>query len=397
MPLVGEQPHQPVAEQGLVLDHDHAHGSFAVSRVPAPGAESTVRLPPWARARSIRPSSPLPRRLSAPPVPSSSTVSTRSPCSRANARTTRRADACLTAFVSPSQAMKYAAASSSLANRSGASRTSTGIGERAASSRSAEPSPWSSDAGRSPRPARAARRSRCPARPRRRRGCGRPRGGALPLSACWACRDPVRSTPAAAGRRRGGPGRAGDAPRRPRRRSGPRLSSSCSRRRSSTCSAAISSASRPASRTSATSCSSVSRWRTRVTTWCPVSTAVIASARRRRQLPRPPLHVVRRALRPEADRQVVVVNGCAHRALPRGRRRPRRAAAGRRSRSSPGGTRTGPGGTAGPPGSGSGCATAERDRHDERPSGGGERRGDERPDGEHDAGVGPAEHRGDAP
>ena len=85
MALVGEQPRQPVAQERLVLGDDHPHGRVALRLVPAPGRDVISRVPPCERARSARPSSPVPRRRSAPPIPSSSTATTSWPASCATA------------------------------------------------------------------------------------------------------------------------------------------------------------------------------------------------------------------------------------------------------------------------------------------------------------------------
>ncbi len=69
---VAEQPGNALAQQCLVLDEDHPHGSSAVTRVPwVP--DSTWSRPPTAATRSARPASPDPSRARAPPTPSSAT------------------------------------------------------------------------------------------------------------------------------------------------------------------------------------------------------------------------------------------------------------------------------------------------------------------------------------
>src|SRR5690348_4511662 len=115
---VGEQPGQSLPQQHLVLgDHD-AHGNSAVRIVPPSGAVSTRRLPPWAATRSCSPRRPPPTFSTTPPTPSSATLMTSRSSFRPALITTDAPPECLIAFVRPSQAMKYAAASSPTLNRS---------------------------------------------------------------------------------------------------------------------------------------------------------------------------------------------------------------------------------------------------------------------------------------
>ena len=106
-----EEAREPRAQQHLILDDHDAHGSLAISVVPAPGWLSMRSVPPSAAARSPRPLRPEPATGAAPPTPSSATQRTRWPFSRPALSAIRVARACLTAFVTASQPMKYAAAS----------------------------------------------------------------------------------------------------------------------------------------------------------------------------------------------------------------------------------------------------------------------------------------------
>ena len=64
------------------------------------------RVPPWAATRSRSPASPEPRRATAPPTPSSTTLRVSVPFSRWADMLTCDAAACFTVFVSASQATK---------------------------------------------------------------------------------------------------------------------------------------------------------------------------------------------------------------------------------------------------------------------------------------------------
>ena len=74
--LVGEQPREALAQQHRVLcDHD-AHGSSARTIVGPPAGLETVSVPSTVAARVVRPSSPPPGSIRAPPTPLSSTSTT---------------------------------------------------------------------------------------------------------------------------------------------------------------------------------------------------------------------------------------------------------------------------------------------------------------------------------
>src|SRR5699024_8815364 len=95
-PVGGQEPDEPVPQEGEVFGEDHAHGTSRVIRVGPPRGLSTTMVPSNADSRTPTPRRPDPRAGSAPPTPSSPT-STRSEAAPASSRThTRAADACLT-------------------------------------------------------------------------------------------------------------------------------------------------------------------------------------------------------------------------------------------------------------------------------------------------------------
>ena len=150
VPAVFEEARQALPQEHLVLRYHYSHGSSAVRTVPRSGLLSIESSPPWAAARSARPRSPEPLVAEAPPIPSSEIETVSFPFRRSALKVTWRASECLTALVSPSLAMKYAAASISCGKRSPFALTWTGSGARAASSLRAGVSPASSCAGRTP-------------------------------------------------------------------------------------------------------------------------------------------------------------------------------------------------------------------------------------------------------
>src|SRR4051794_19179275 len=80
---LGEQAHQPLAKEDIVLaDHD-THGISARILVPVPAGLSISRCPSSAPTRSARPRSPVPAASFAPPTPSSETSTSMRSFSRA--------------------------------------------------------------------------------------------------------------------------------------------------------------------------------------------------------------------------------------------------------------------------------------------------------------------------
>ena len=75
--LAGQQAAQTLAHEHPVLgDHD-SQGSSPLTLVPRPGSLTTRIEPPSAAKRSARPARPEPRLASAPPIPSSTTLTRR--------------------------------------------------------------------------------------------------------------------------------------------------------------------------------------------------------------------------------------------------------------------------------------------------------------------------------
>src|SRR5919108_5250251 len=71
---VFEEPSEALTqEHGVLGDHD-SHGIATSTVVPSPSGLSTANVPPCAATRSRSPASPDPRRTTAPPTPSSDTV-----------------------------------------------------------------------------------------------------------------------------------------------------------------------------------------------------------------------------------------------------------------------------------------------------------------------------------
>ena len=102
-----EQAGEALAQQhGVLGDHD-AHGSSTAIRVPAPGGLSSASVPPWAATRSASPASP---RADRGRGAADAVVGDHEAQGAVGVRVvwtvTREGDACLTALVTASQAMK---------------------------------------------------------------------------------------------------------------------------------------------------------------------------------------------------------------------------------------------------------------------------------------------------
>jgi hypothetical protein len=101
-----EESAKAFPEENLVFGDHYAHGSSAVTIVPAPGGLATMTLPPSAVTRSPMPSSPAPSEITAPPMPLSR-MATTSLLLRLPALTvTAEALACFAELVSASLATK---------------------------------------------------------------------------------------------------------------------------------------------------------------------------------------------------------------------------------------------------------------------------------------------------
>src|SRR5690606_36281810 len=99
---LGEQSRHALAQQRVVLGDDYPHGSSARIVVPRPIVLSTICTPPSAVTRITSPHSPEPRSGSAPPRPSSPTMTASRSPSRIIRPRPRSADACLSRLASPS-------------------------------------------------------------------------------------------------------------------------------------------------------------------------------------------------------------------------------------------------------------------------------------------------------
>ena len=152
MPAVLEQPAEPLAQQHLVLgDHD-AHGSSAVRVVPCRGGFRRAGCRRGRRRGRAGRAGPN-RRRARRRRRRRTTLTTRWPSRLAALTTTAVARECLIALVSPSHAMKYAAASipSRTARRSFAPRPAAALGRpapagpaRARRRAATAASPWAS-------------------------------------------------------------------------------------------------------------------------------------------------------------------------------------------------------------------------------------------------------------
>src|SRR5690606_32973908 len=109
-----------VAHDGVVVHHQHAHGSahvassvanagrFSDTAVPRPGSDSTCSSPPSSAARALMPSSPKPPRSPAgeKPTPSSRTSSVTTSPMYESVTAAREAPACLATFARASCATR---------------------------------------------------------------------------------------------------------------------------------------------------------------------------------------------------------------------------------------------------------------------------------------------------
>src|SRR5262245_43013047 len=78
-PLRLEQEHKTLPQQCEVFGEDNAHGSSIVTTVGPPDGLSSVSEPSNVPRRRVKPARPVPRSGSAPPRPSSRTVSRSAP------------------------------------------------------------------------------------------------------------------------------------------------------------------------------------------------------------------------------------------------------------------------------------------------------------------------------
>src|SRR3954452_1186950 len=99
---LSEQTAQALPQEDAVLCNRYAHGSSAFTRVPPPAGVQTRNRPPSASTRSASPRRPVPRSVSAPPTPSSTISTTKSPFRRATTTVADVAWACLPMFAKPS-------------------------------------------------------------------------------------------------------------------------------------------------------------------------------------------------------------------------------------------------------------------------------------------------------
>src|SRR4029453_9642180 len=95
----GQQLRDALAQQHTVLGDGYPHGISARTRVPLPTELQTRRWPLSASIRSASPRSPVPRSLSAPPIPSSTISTIKVSVVTPTSTVTVSACACLAAFV----------------------------------------------------------------------------------------------------------------------------------------------------------------------------------------------------------------------------------------------------------------------------------------------------------
>src|SRR4051812_36576839 len=150
--LAAHERRDALAQQRAVIrDHD-AHGSSAVTTVPAPRGLRMRSVPSSAATRSASPCRPVPAVSSAPPTPSSAISMTAEPGRRETRTDALLAWAYLATLASASQATKYAASSTGSGRRVAPSKETVVVTPaRAARESRAARRPWLSTAGWMPR------------------------------------------------------------------------------------------------------------------------------------------------------------------------------------------------------------------------------------------------------
>src|SRR3954469_13647809 len=91
---LSEQTAQALPQEDAVLCNRYTHGISAFTRVPPPAGVQTRSRPPSASTRSASPRRPVPRSVSAPPMPLSTISTTTSPFLRTTATLAAVACAC---------------------------------------------------------------------------------------------------------------------------------------------------------------------------------------------------------------------------------------------------------------------------------------------------------------